>query len=146
MPPATGAHLPSPHLSFSPSLVFLFSSVRTRASRLTNFCLPLFSFSPFTQDQRTFQPRPRGRMLVFLIFPVLHYFWPISCFTSLSPSCLPSRRSLVFKFFIFSCRLASSRISAFGFQCLFACIGLNLACMYRFRGCVGNLIVLLTIA
>ncbi len=63
---------------------------------------------------------------------------PISCVSSLFPSCLPSRRSLVFKFFNFFCRLASSRIPASNLNaCLVYILHSLKPCMHvRFSGCV----------
>ncbi len=123
MQPTTGTHLPFHPLSFTTYFFYLLSSIFS-----LNLCIasnkplptPVLLSHLYAGTQRTFQPRPRGWMLVFLnlsclafiLAYVLHNF----TFTFSYSSCLPSRRrrSLVFKFFKFFCRLASCRISAFG--------------------------------
>ena len=76
------------------------------------------------------------RSIIYYLMPKLQQTL-VKAVLLIQPSC----RSLVFKFFKFSCRLASSRISAFGSQSLFTLRSLKPCMHVRFRGCVGNLVI-----
>ncbi len=120
--------------------------IRLCASLLTSICLPPFSFPPLHREPNApDNPGPAAGCL-FYTFSCLAFFLPMYCMTSFFPSCLPSSRSLVFKFFSFSCRLACF-LPDLSFRILVsACllyVDLSLACMLGLAsGCVGNLIVI----